>query len=671
MAQQYLLAHRRQVHLDFHTSPFIPEVGSEFDPVEFARAFKDAHVNSVTVFAKCHHGMCYYPTKTGTPHPNLGGRDLLGEQIEALHHADIRAPVYTTVAWEEDVARRHPEWRQLTKDGHFVESGAISGADHPGKWKFNNFLHPDYQDYIEAHVRELLDHYDVDGLFFDILVFGLGACWSEPSLRFREEHGFLGDDQATSERFQATAQASFARRFTGLLHSKKPAASVFYNAGNDQTVEAAAGPRMRMPFQTHAEIESLPSGIWGYYHFPRTARAISHWGKPWLGMTGRFQKMWGDFGGYKQVPALEFECFRTQALGGANSVGDQLHPRGKPDRATYRLIGEVYRQCALAEPFYEGSAALPQIGIVTAHFPGASALQSAKSEEGALQLVEQFHYDASVLDEESALDGLELVLLPDSARITPQLGEKLEGYYQNGGKLLLSCDAGHDVSGRWALPFLPLTISGRSECKPLYWRARSGFDPELALADRVIYERGRNVQGGEGAEILIDRVMPYFDRTDLQYCSHFQSPPQPVADRFPALLAGERWAYFADPIFREYRQSGNQAVKRAWQVTMEKLVGPPSFGEGLPGSILLVPRRRGSTLLFTLLRYFPVRKAIDTDVIDERGTFAGEAIQLPAHVRQIVDFEDGSCLAPLGNGTFALPPKSGRLLLEIPNYFNE
>ena len=112
-------------------------------------------------------------------------------------------------------------------------------------------------------------------------------------------------------------------------------------------------------------------------------------------------------------------------------------------------------------------------------------------------------------------------------------------------------------------------------------------------------------------------------------------------------------------------------MKRAWQVTMEKLVGPPSFGEGLPGSILLVPRRRGSTLLFTLLRYFPVRKAIDTDVIDERGTFAGEAIQLPAHVRQIVDFEDGSCLAPLGNGTFALPPKSGRLLLEIPNYFNE
>src|SRR5690349_16829325 len=90
---------QRQVHLDFHTSPFIPDVGSEFDAREFAKALKEAHVNSVTIFAKCHHGQCYYPTKSGTQHPALKGRDLLGEQIEALHSAGIRCPIYTTVAW--------------------------------------------------------------------------------------------------------------------------------------------------------------------------------------------------------------------------------------------------------------------------------------------------------------------------------------------------------------------------------------------------------------------------------------------------------------------------------------------------------------------------------------------------------------------------------------------
>src|SRR5882757_5564928 len=79
----------RQVHLDFHTSPYIPDVGCEFDAAEFATTMRRAHVESVTVFAKCHHGMCYFPSKAGTPHPALGKRDLLGEMIEALHRAGI------------------------------------------------------------------------------------------------------------------------------------------------------------------------------------------------------------------------------------------------------------------------------------------------------------------------------------------------------------------------------------------------------------------------------------------------------------------------------------------------------------------------------------------------------------------------------------------------------
>ena len=47
-----------------------------------------------------------------------------------------------------------------------------------------------------------------------------------------------------------------------------------------------------------------------------------------MGMTGKFQTAWGDFSSYKNVPALEFECFTMLALGGQCSVGDQLHPRG-------------------------------------------------------------------------------------------------------------------------------------------------------------------------------------------------------------------------------------------------------------------------------------------------------------------------------------------------------
>jgi hypothetical protein len=59
----------RQIHLDFHTGPRIRDVGVDFDARDFARTMKAAHVDSVTVFAKCHHGHLYYETKRPERHP--------------------------------------------------------------------------------------------------------------------------------------------------------------------------------------------------------------------------------------------------------------------------------------------------------------------------------------------------------------------------------------------------------------------------------------------------------------------------------------------------------------------------------------------------------------------------------------------------------------------------
>ena len=61
----------RQIHLDFHTSEHIPDVGAGFNPDTFADTLAEARVNWVTLFAKCHHGLSYYPTRVGTMHPSL------------------------------------------------------------------------------------------------------------------------------------------------------------------------------------------------------------------------------------------------------------------------------------------------------------------------------------------------------------------------------------------------------------------------------------------------------------------------------------------------------------------------------------------------------------------------------------------------------------------------
>jgi hypothetical protein len=663
----------RQVHLDFHTSPWIPDVASEFDATAFAETFQRARVNSVTLFAKCHHGQCYYPTQTGTAHPALAGRDLLGEQLQALHRLGIRGPIYTPVVWEEDVAQRHPEWSQMTRLGHFA-GGRLSAdgqTGKPGNWRFNNFLDPDFQDYLEAHVRELFSRYGdaVDGLFFDILFFDNAACWSEASVRFRERHGLLTDDAPTFARFQAAAQGAFCEKFTRIVHGLRPAATVFYNAHNDGNLDPRVGPRMRAPHQTHYEIESLPSGFWGYHHFPRMARMISHWGKPWVGMTGRFQKMWGDFGGLKPLPALEYECFRAQALGGGNSIGDQLPPRGTPDAGAYDLIGRVYTQCEAAEPFYAGSDTLPaQIGIFTVSSPG---FDGGFSEEGAVLMCEESHYDCAVLDlHNPALSAHAALILPDSVVVSPTLRDRLKAYWLGGGRLLLSARSGLDADGKWALDFLPLTHLGTEPLHPTYWRARAEFAPDLARSDRVFYEQGQRILPGPGAQVQVDRVLPYFQRSDLRFCSHFQTPPVAQADRHPAVIAGERFVYFADPIFREYRDSGNIAARDVWRLAVLQLIGEAPHGAGLPTTVALYPRRRGADLLLTLLHYIPVRKARAIDMIEERSSFAGETLLLPVRTREVRDFSTGASLTQLAPGRFALPATKGRLLLTVPDLYS-
>ena len=50
----------RQIHMDFHTSEKINDICEEFDENEFAETLERAHVNSVTCFSRCHHGMLYY-----------------------------------------------------------------------------------------------------------------------------------------------------------------------------------------------------------------------------------------------------------------------------------------------------------------------------------------------------------------------------------------------------------------------------------------------------------------------------------------------------------------------------------------------------------------------------------------------------------------------------------
>ena len=77
---------------------------------------------------------------------------------------------------------------------------------------------------------------------------------------------------------------------------------IFHNSGH-----VPVGCQEILPYFSHLELESLPTGGWGYDHYPMSAAYSRNLGLDFLGMTGKFHRTWGEFGGFKHPNALRYE----------------------------------------------------------------------------------------------------------------------------------------------------------------------------------------------------------------------------------------------------------------------------------------------------------------------------------------------------------------------------
>ena len=350
----------RQINLDFHTSPYIEHVADDFDAEEFAERLHRSHVNSITCFARDHHGYLFYPSKRHPElvHPHLSDRNLLLEQIDACHKRGIRVPIYTSVGWDGRSALNHPEW--LARD---PQDNVINGCPSVPKPNFYDSLclNSNYRAYLIDHLNDIIDSLGpdrVDGLFLDI--FSLVPCDCPRCRAQMERHGFDHTDIRQRERYSAILLDEFRREVHDLVDDRVPGATLFFNGGH-------IGPSNKTSLDTftHLEVESLPSGFWGYDNFPIVMRYVRNLGKPVVGMTGKFHTAWGDFHSLKNEDAMEYECFQMLTMGAGCSIGDQLHPRGGLSDATYDLIGRVYSQVEALEPYTLNTDTMADMAVMT------------------------------------------------------------------------------------------------------------------------------------------------------------------------------------------------------------------------------------------------------------------------------------------------------------------
>ena len=221
----------RRVHLDFHTSPHIPDIGKGFTKENFQKALKTGKIDSITVFAKCHHALCYYPTKVGVMHPNLDF-DLVGAQIEAAHEIGVKAPVYITAGWSHGDAVNHPEWIAKKKDGSFFTTyyyDLEAKDDEPMpnySWHMLCLNDGEYARHIYELTEEVCARYkDLDGLFYDICFAG-DTCYCDSCKSGMLDLGMNPDDENHAKEYFSLKRQAFMQKCTDILRKYHPNATI-------------------------------------------------------------------------------------------------------------------------------------------------------------------------------------------------------------------------------------------------------------------------------------------------------------------------------------------------------------------------------------------------------------------------------------------------------------
>lgn len=604
----------RQIHLDFHTSEKIEGVCAEFDAEVFADTLEKAHVNSVTLFSCCHHGMLYYDSKLFPEmvHPHLAHRDLLREQAAACHRHGIAVNLYTTIRWNKPAADAHPDWVCID------EYGALQ--DYKGKKYFeagfykNLCVNTPYREFLKKQFGEVLETVPAEGVWYDAAF--ANECCCPVCQRMMRERSMNPADREDRKKFALMTHYDMVSDLSAYAKSFHSDYNVCFNKGHigylDKPVKDA---------YSYFSFESLPGEEWGYLDFPVSAKYMRNFGKECLGLTSRFHTEWGDFHAFRNRAAMEFEVFSMLANGCKCTIGDQMDYWGVLNPDMYRQIGQVYESVERKEPWCLGSVPLSEIGVFTAEefFADGTAGEIPGAGEGVTRLLIELGFQFDFIDSTSILEKYRLLILPDVIPINKSFAEKLKTYLTEGGKLIASWHSGLTPEGNtFAFPDMAVIYKGEAPYSPDFIFPKEHLEKGLESAEHVMYDRGTLVEAVEGAEFIQMAVRPVFNRSYEHFCSHMHSPSA-REEAYPAIVETTKTAYFIHPVFTTYQRIAPPWYKKLFQNEVERMLEEPYVSHNGPSTVItnLLRQDKENRHILHILHYVPIRKCKNLDIVED------------------------------------------------------
>lgn len=662
----------RQIHMDFHTSPDIAGIGRLFDKDEFGRTLKNAGVELINLFGKCHHGYYYYPTKIGEQHPGLDF-NLLQSQIDACIENGIEYTVYTCVGWNEYWADLQPEWQEVSPEGLLGSKNPFSRKYY--QWKKLCLNNPDYRSLLKKEFSEMAETFNPKGLWVDIIL--QNQCVCKYCLEKMKKSGLHPESEKDRLRVSRIAQIDFQREMFEYIKGLYPSLHVYFNGysyGMDLKDDKEISNTQKLKYNTFMDIESLPSAEWGYTHFPVAVNYLNKYPHNEITMmNGKFHTSWGDFGSLRNENALEYESFRALAYGAGVCTGDQLHPSGRIDTEVYQRLGRVFQKIKAKEPWCLDTAKVSQIGVfgtILSSDPIGSAVDRAA--EGTYRILQELKYQFDILDLEDPIDSYELLILPDKVILSDDASKRIDQFVKKGGAVLITGSSAVHRDSCFMLESIGADYIGNAHYCPRYMRLGDSFS-HLPKMDYVTTERGVCVRAKAGSEILAYTVNPYFNRSEEHFCSHRQTPPNTEHSDEPAIIKSGSVIYVSNPLFTDFALNGVKVYKEILATLLSTLVPKPFVKADLPALSEVVLRENFNadrSKILHVLNYIIQRKCQELDTVEDviplyNRRFEILCDQRPAFVRLVPEMVNLEFSYENGYVAFTVPELKGHTMVEM------
>ncbi len=353
-AVRYYDTYRRTL-LDMHIPDWDPQFLSEYEPEKVADLYVSANISGALFYCKSHMGLNYWPAPVGAVHPAAKDRDFVGEMLAALRARGIAPAAYHSVIFDNWAVEKHPEWG--------IEPASIlKGYDYHlfssryGTACANN---PEYRTYEQTQITALLERYDFDALWID-MVFWTGLCMcSNCRERFRSEEGEdipLTVDWTSPAwvRYQ-TARERWLEEMTVELtetaHKARPGIAVTHNLA-----PGTHGWFMAQKLYWGNHDTFVAGDLYGGRDEQLViSKAMLHLGQrqPAEFMTSRCVNI-RNHTALKSEHTMLVEALGTTAHSSAFLFIDAIDPRGTVNAGVYERIGRVFKETARYEPFLGG-----------------------------------------------------------------------------------------------------------------------------------------------------------------------------------------------------------------------------------------------------------------------------------------------------------------------------